>query len=388
MNDKRLPLTNVYSRRLLPVIISSGAVGLSIGLIVPLTSVVLEQRGISVIANGLNATVYSLAVLLIGPFLPACIHRLGSLRTMVAGTLLSGVFVFCLWLNDALWFWYLMRFFLGIAGGMHWVSSEAWINAMAPGHSRGRIVGAYATVWTMGLATGPVLLRFIGVEGARPFVIAALVMAGATLPLLLVPKVENGHLPAVRHGVLQMIWVAPVATTAGFISGFLETEVLSLLPIYGLRSEIETAYALTLVSVFSVGSFACQPFIGWIADRAPFKTVGLAVSIVSVVIVPLVHVSLDLVLLSSVLLFIWGGAVGAFYTLGMLNIGQVFKATDLTAASSMFVMAYTFGMVVGPISGSSSMQVFGPVGLLAVMGTAPLLFLPLLLRRSGDEAVK
>ncbi len=63
-----------YSRLLFPVIASAGAVGLSIGLIIPLTSIVLEQRGISIIAIGLNATVYSLAVLL--PSIAVAIRRL------------------------------------------------------------------------------------------------------------------------------------------------------------------------------------------------------------------------------------------------------------------------------------------------------------------------
>ena len=386
MNPEAQSSTTVYSRLLLPVIISAGAVGLSIGLIIPLTSIILEQRGTSVIAIGFNAVMYSLAVLLTGPFLPALIQRIGLLRTMIAGALLSGGIVFCLWANDALWFWYIMRFFLGIAGGMHWVSSEAWINAMAPERSRGSIVGAYTTVWTMGIAAGPVLLRFIGVEGGRPFVVAALLMAGASLPLLLVPKVKNGQLPPVRHGVLQMIWVAPIATAAGFISGFLETQVLSLLPVYGMRSDIGTAHALALLSIFSVGSFASQPFIGWVADRISFKTVSLMVTIIAVTIVPLVHFSLKLVLLSSILLFIWGGSVGAYYTLGMLNIGQAFKASDLTAASSMFVMAYTVGMVLGPMAGSASMQLLGPAGLLAVMGVVPLIFFPLVLRANMDSS--
>jgi predicted MFS family arabinose efflux permease len=238
----------------------------------------------------------------------------------------------------------------------------------------------------MGIAAGPVLLRFIGVEGGRPFVVAALLMAGASLPLLVVPKVENGHLPAVRHGVLQMIWVAPVATAAGFISGFLETQVLSLLPVYGMRSDIGTAHALALLSIFSVGSFASQPFIGWVADRISFKTVSLVVTIIAVAVVPMVHVSLSLVLLSSILLFIWGGAVGAYYTLGMLNIGQAFKASDLTAASSMFVMAYTVGMVLGPMAGSASMHLMGPAGLLAAMALVPLIFFPLVLRTNMDSS--
>jgi MFS family permease len=380
MNTKAQTIPGVYSRLLLPVIVSAGAVGLSIGLIIPLTSIVLEQRGISVVAIGMNATLFSLAVLLTGPFFPAIIQRIGMLRAMIAGALLSGVFVFGLWLDDSLWFWYLMRFFLGVTGGMHWVTSEAWINAMAPEHSRGRIVGAYATVWSMGIAVGPVLLRFIGVEGGRPFVISGLLMSGAAIPLLLVPRVGNANPPPIRHRVLQMIYVAPMATMAGFISGFLETAILALLPIYGMRSGIETAAALILISVFAVGSFVWQPFVGWIVDKVAFRTVALLVAIVSVIVVPLVHINLRLPFLTGVLLFFWGGSVGAYYTLGMINIGQVFKEADLTAASSMFVMAYTVGMVVGPLMGSTSMQFVGPAGLLAVMGAVPLIFIPLVLR--------
>jgi hypothetical protein len=54
----------------------------------------------------------------------------------------------------------------------------------------------------------------------------------------------------------------------------------------------------------------------------------------------------------------------------MLNVGQCFKGSDLTAASSMFVMAYTAGMVVRPLFCSLSMQVAGPFGLLALFAIA------------------
>ena len=80
-----------YSRLLFPVIASAGAVGLSIGLMIPLTSIVLEQRGISIIAIGLNATVYSLAILLTGPFLPAIIRRIGLLESMLVMAYTAGM---------------------------------------------------------------------------------------------------------------------------------------------------------------------------------------------------------------------------------------------------------------------------------------------------------
>ncbi|MEN8244466.1 MAG: MFS transporter [Thermodesulfobacteriota bacterium] len=383
MNPETQSSTNVYSRLLLPVIVSAGSVGLSIGLIVPLTSIVLEQRGVPVVAIGMNATIYSLAVLLAGPFFPRIVQRVGMLRAMVAGALLSGVFVFGLWLEESLWYWYLLRFCLGVTGGIHWVSSEAWINAMAPEHSRGRIVGAYATIWSMGIAAGPVLLKFIGVEGAMPFVISGLIMGGASIPLLLVPKDGRANLPSRPFRVVPMAAMAPLAAVAGFISGFLETAVLALLPVYGLRSGIATSGALILVSVFAVGSFVWQPFVGWVVDKVSFKMVALLVAAISVIAVPLVHFNLKLPLIAGVLLFVWGGSVGAYYTLGMINIGQVFKGAELTAASSMFVMAYTFGMVVGPLMGSSSMHFIGPAGFPVVVGMAPLIFFPLALKRTG-----
>jgi MFS family permease len=375
-----------YSRLLFPVIASAGAVGLSIGLMIPLTSIVLEQRGISIIAIGLNATIYSLAVLLTGPFLPAIIHRIGLLKSMFAGALLSGVFVIGLSLDDSLWLWFPLRFCMGFSGGMHWVGSETWINELAPEQHRGRIVGTYATVWSMGIAVGPLILNFIGVDGALPFIVSGCLMAGATLPLLVVPKVENKHIAPARHRVHRMVYIAPVATGAGFISGFLETAVLALLPIYGLHSGIETAYSLILVSIFAVGGFVCQPFIGWIADKVAFKIIAIFVAAVSSLVVPFLPFYLHLPLLTGSLLFVWGGSVGGYYTLGMLNVGQRFKASDLTAASSLFVMAYTAGMVMGPLFCSASMQIAGSSGLLVLPAIAPAFFIMLVLRQDGAAA--
>ena len=374
-------LTSNQSRLLFPVIASSGAVGLSIGLIIPLTSVVLEHRGSSVLAIGLNASVFSIAILMAGPFLPALIHRISLLKAMFLGALLSGIFVVALSATDSLWFWFGLRFLLGISGGIHWVSSEAWINSMAPEQSRGRIVGAYATIWSLGIATGPVLLRLIGVDGALPFIISGCIMAGAALPLLAVPNVETTQIETAYRPVLKMIGLAPVAVGAGFVCGYIETATLSLLPVYGLHNGFETSYALMLVSLFAVGSFLFQPLIGWLADKVYYKSLFVLIAAISAVTIPLIPICLHIPFLIGTLLFVWGGSIGGYYTLGMINLGQRFNGGDLTAASSMFVMAYTSGMVVGPVLGSISMQLSDPHGFLIMLALVPIFFIFLILRR-------
>jgi len=162
--------------------------------------------------------------------------------------------------------------------------------------------------------------------------------------------------------------------------------VLALLPVYGLHSGIETAYALILVSLFAIGSFACQPFIGWIADKVTFKTIAIFIAAVSSLVVPFLPFFLHFPILTGSLLFVWGGSVGGYYTLGMLNVGQLFKGSDLAAASAMFVMAYTTGMVVGPLFCSAFMQVAGPFGLFVLPAIAPVFFILLVLRREGAAA--
>ena len=208
-------------------------------------------------------------------------------------------------------------------------------------------------------------------------------MAGAALPLLVVPKVENHHIAPTRDLVFRMVYIAPVAMGAGFFSGFIETAVLSLLPVYGLHSGIKTADVLIFVSLFAVGSFAIQPLIGWIADKVTFKKIAIFVAAVSSIVVPFLPFYLHLPILTGSLLFVWGGSVGGYYTLGMLNVGQCCKGSDLTAASSMFVMAYTAGMVVGPLFCSISMRIAGPSGLLILPAIAPIFFIWLVLKKES-----
>jgi len=361
--------------RLYPVIISAGAVGLSIGLTIPLTSLVLENRGFSILVVGLNTTLYSLAILTTGPFIPGWINRLGMIQSMRIGALVSGLLVTALAFSTNIWTWFLFRSIMGIAGALHWVASEAWINAAAAAENRGRIVGAYATLWGLGIAAGPLVLKLTGVTGLVPFFTSGAIMACAALPLLMVSgkggRIGDRTAPLVFH----TITTAPFAMAAGLICGLLETAALALLPLYGLHSGLDTARTLTLVSLFAVGSFLFQPLVGWAADRIALKNLLRGIAVVAVLAVVMIPVTLHLPLVIGSCLFLWGGSIGGFYTLGMMHLGQRFSGTHLTAASSMFVMAYTTGMVGGPFLGGVAMQLYDPNGLLIMMMVIPIFFL-------------
>lgn len=369
------------SRVIIPVIISAGVAGLSIGLTIPLTSIVLENRGVSIISVGINSTAYSLAILLIGPFFPFLIHKIGVLKTMFFGALTTGTIVVALSLSELLWIWFLLRFLMGISGGLNWVSSEAWIIKTAPEKNRGSIIGAYSMVWALGIAIGPVLLKFIGVDGIRPFLISGGIMICAAIPLLIVPKIEFKITKPTQSTVLKMMKSAPLAVGAVFVGGFMEMAVLSLLPVYAIQTGLETSDALVLLSFFAIGGFLFQPLVGWAADKLPSAALVSMITAISILITLFIPANLNSPFLAGPLLFVLGGAIVSYYTLAMIFLGQRFEGSELTSATSMLVVAYTCGMVSGPFLCSVGMKFSNEYGLFIMLTILPIIFIMLLLAK-------
>ena len=64
--------------------------------------------------------------------------------------------------------WFGLRFMIGAAGSVLWVSGEAWINQVADDTTRGRVVALYSMAVAGGFALGPVVLSVTGSQGRFP----------------------------------------------------------------------------------------------------------------------------------------------------------------------------------------------------------------------------
>jgi hypothetical protein len=72
-------------------------------------------------------------------------------------------------------------------------------------------------------------------------------------------------------------------------------------------------------------------------------------------------------LLFWVVVFIWGGAYYAIYTLSLVRLGERFRGAALVAGNAAFAAMWGAGGLVGtPVIGAA-MQAWGPVGLSVVL---------------------
>src|SRR5262245_5383135 len=168
--------------------------GVALGLFPALLSLKLEGNGFETSWSGLLGATPALAGMAIGPFSPRIIARIGSRPAYLTGGLLSISTVALFPVFPSLPVWFLLRFLMGAGLSLQFVIGEAWVNNLADDRSRGRIIGIYVIVLSVGLFAGPSIMSLAGTKGHTPFLVAAGVLLLACLPILLarhvLPPVE------------------------------------------------------------------------------------------------------------------------------------------------------------------------------------------------------
>jgi MFS family permease len=365
------------------VFATSLGVGLIFGFEPPLIAIVLNRAGHGSVVIGAVIAISLVAVILIGPWYPLAIARLGLYRSVVIGVLIGVLVLLLMPVWIAVPAWMALRIVTGCALGLGWIASEIWMNVATGAASRGAVMGIYGTVFSTGTVAGPLLLELTGTRGPLPFVIGAACLALTLLPLVLLPQ-------AARHSAAQQsdlsartaaqplgalfryLPAAPIVMMAAAVAGLVESADLSLLPLYGLHAGLDEHTALLLVTVFLAGNVVLQFPIGLLADRVGRRRVLGLCALASTIGPLLLPFALDRGALLWPLLFVWGGTLYAFYSQGVALLGEAFAPETLAGANTLFVMIYCVGGVIGPSAGGLAMALWPQRGLPALLCAAAL----------------
>lgn len=387
-DDSSTLTTRARRRNLVAVIVSLTVAALTHGLTLPLLALVLDQHGVASSAIGISTAAQYLSVFLVAPVMPRLLALIGPVRLMFWSVLFTAATLVALRLHVEVYYWFAVRFLMGIALSFIWISGEALINHVAEEHARGRAIAAYTMAAASGFALGPVILMLAGSEGWMPFSIAAAVMVIASVPLYMVledsPKIEGQPSASLPHYVL----LAPVAMLVYLAFAATDSILLALLPLYGIQSGLPEPIAVTLLTAMAIGAIVWQPLVGRLADRVDrsvLTAVSLVIMLTATAALPLVIASAPW---NALFMFLFGGGLGALYTISMVLLGERFKGADLSAAATVFAVMFCVGSMIGPPIAGLGMEHSPQYGLPLVMAGIFLLVLPLpvierLRRRSG-----
>jgi MFS family permease len=321
----------------------------------PLLLLLLKKAQVSTSLAGLFAATTWLGVFLITPFATQLIRRIGRRQSMWLASLAPLVSALGFMLTDALWLWFALELLAGVAGGLRWVLAEAFIAEFAPPQHIGRTIGIYATLVGATFIVGPVLLASIGTDNVYAlWWVLALLGAGLAWTALIprLPPEHDQHSASVGlQGLWQALLAHPVIMLAGFLGGFFELGLASILPLYGLALGKSASTAALLVAVSGAGGTLLALPAGLLADRFVSPTRGRRslMAVASALLLLAALASLVVGALPSLIwpvVAVWGAAGGVLYTLAMIDIGAREKGISLVNSTAVLVLTYTLGGLV------------------------------------------
>ena len=352
-----------------------------IGTVTPLLSLSLEQQGVEPAKIGVIVSASWLAILLLYKWVPRFLARLGLVKTNILSAALTIAALIGMTLTTHLVLIFSLNFVLGIGLILRWIACDTWIVAVASKDERGRAIGVHETLMGLGIAVGPLLLVVFGVGSAAPYYAsAAIVLVSGALALTLKAYDTQPQTPAEkRHG--KLFSVIPTALCGAFIAGFSETSSVSFLAGYSLSAGYLLTAATLLISVFGIGGTVLQLPIGWMADRSSYKVGQLVCGSILLLGTLAIPLSQPLPWLATIIVFLWGGAIGGMNTLAVIEAGDRVGEHQVSTAMTAIAMFYTLGSVLGPIATGATVSYISEHGLMISVGIVGAVFIAVLILR-------
>ena len=362
---RTLPATARARRWSLAAAIASVTVfGLSIGQGAPLLSLLLEAARHRRDAEWPERR-RNLHRRHVGPLLaPRLVRRFGIRNFLLVCFGLDIALFLAMKPLDGLAAWFVLRPVGAVVGSSIFTSGEAWINQLAGDAGRGRVHRDLC-----GRA-----VRRLRHRSADPVDHRHRWLAAPSWPTPPSPRWRRCRCSASaepRHGFdgergaspLRMFVRAPIIVATVAVFGLYESALMSLLPIWGVRSGMTERWAAATLSAVYFGAIMLQVPIGWLSDRASRPAalllcgaVGLAGAI-ALVGMPALSPAL------FGLLFVWGGVASGIYPVALSMAGDRFRGGELVSVNAAMIMAYGLGGLAGPAMGGVAMDLDDRQGL-------------------------
>jgi len=325
----------------------------------------LNRLGVPASLIGLNAAMPAVGWLIATPLMPWALRRVPP-RHLLSGLLaIAALALVAFPLTSDLTVWMVARFLFGGGCGMVFRLIEYWINAASPQDHRARNVGLYSSAFGAGavLATG--VFPLVGVEGWAPVLMILGLLAAGALVLRLCPGAPPPIDRLPRRPSPVVAGPAMIAFIGILVFGLFEAVPYTLFPVYAVRSGLTEDVAIWTVTAFLGGVVLFQVPIGMMADRLGKRAVLMACALIALAVSTVVPLAVTAPSGLLCLLVLWGGMAGAFYTISLALLADLFEGPELAGANAVFGTLYAAGSLVGAPVFGLSMDLWDPQGLMA-----------------------
>ena len=370
------------------VILSSLAVGIILTGLAPLLTLNLERAGVASSWIGVMGATPAFAVICMSAAIPLIIKRLGAGQSMAVAIVLASAVLLLFPLFDPGPWWFVLRFVMALGVGITLVVGQTWAIALSTPQLRGTVMSLTITAISLGFAVGPLLVGWLGSEGALPFIVIAAIMAASVVA---VPLAMRNGAPGLRgHATMRLRAAfrrAPHVMVSILLVGFIWITLMAFLPVYAVRSGLAEDNAVFLLTCFAGGNVVFQYPIGRLLDRWDAKRFLVICSLAQFLGVIGMVLTIHSGVLVWAVLTLWGGFLAGSYTAAMTMIGRVFQTAELSGANAAASLVLEVGGLAGPLLAGFAIQIWGLPGMIAILALAGTTMIGVAVRPWAELAV-
>lgn len=340
------------------LILIVGISGFSQGMLLPIIAIIFENDGISSSLNGFHAASLYIGILLISPFMEAPLRKYGYKPLILFGgiTVILSLALFPVW--KSFWFWFVLRFFIGIGDHTLHFATQTWITAISPKTKRGRNLAIYGLFFSLGFMVGPMMTKLLEINQSLPFIITSILSLLAWSAVFLIgnelPEQDDSESTSFFGTLKRFTKVSRIAWVAfllPFTFGVLEASLNSNFPVFALRSGIDLTAVSIIIPAFSAGTLLTQIPLGMISDRFGRRKTLLTILFSGFAIFTLAGIY-SYSVLGLFICFMFGGMmVGSTFSLGISYMADLLPRNLLPAGNLLCSIFFSLGSIGGPFFG-------------------------------------
>jgi MFS family permease len=299
------------------------------------------------------------------------VARAGHIRTFAAMVSLAASLALAHALLLAPLPWWMLRAGTGICFAVLFMVIESWLNEKATNQTRGLVFAAYLLVTLVMITAGQLLLLFDRPESIALFLVAAMLVSLAAVPVALTRAEAPAPIRPARLDLKALYRASPVGVVGCFAVGLANSAFWTLAPVFAdavapLAGMAGTDYVALFMAIAVIAGAAGQVPLGRLSDLVDRRLVLVGGSVAAA----LAGLALVAAALSAPGLMLPAGfAFGLFtlsiYSIAVAHVNDFVGRSDFVRVAGGLLLIWAAGAVVGPILASASMRAGGPAMLFA-----------------------
>ncbi len=342
------------------------------------------SNGLSDFLIGVSASAYFLGFVAGCLLIPRIIAKVGHIRSfaVLAAMMISAIL--SLEMLDGWLPWLLLRFLTGaIICGLYTVI-ESWLNDQTSSASRGQVLAIYTFIILASMALGQVLINVGPADSSTPFILAAVFMALAIVPVGLTSRLAPAPIESTRIRFNLLYRRSRAAFAGTLLSGLVVGSFWALGAVFARRYGSSMADVTWFITAGIAGGALFQYPIGWLSDRIDRRYVMVFLSLAAVLTSAAVALTVnhDLHLLA---VFLFGAATMPLYAISLATAADNSSAEEFVEIGTSVLLLNALGAASAPVLLGQLMSQFDATALFWSFAALSALFTIYLMVQTRDK---